>query len=212
MRSASTRSVTGARRRLPSWLLWTLLALSPLVTAAMVGAGLAVATGDPVATLSDEPWGPPPPLTDVGPAPLFVLENLREGGPSVSLADLRGRPTIVNVWASWCVPCRREMPILAALHEEVGDRVAFAGVNHQDERAAALAFVEETEVGYPSGFDPEGTVSRDYAMFGIPTTVFISPDGWILEQRTGEMDRAELEAAISRLFGVDVGAVDEGER
>ena len=71
---------------------------------------------------------------ELGPARRFDLENLREGGPRLRLADYRGRPVVVNVWASWCVPCRREMPVFEDAYRRYRDRVVFLGVNHQDSR------------------------------------------------------------------------------
>lgn len=135
-----------------------------------------------------------------GPAPGFDLENVRLGEPTVSLVDADGKPVVVNVWASWCPPCRREMPALAAAHRRFGDRVAFLGVNHQDTRDLAVELLDETGVIYPSGYDPEGSVALDYGLFGMPTTIFISADGELLERRTGEMTLLELESTIGRLF------------
>lgn len=135
-----------------------------------------------------------------GPAKAFALENLRQGGPTVSLAQYRGRPVVVNFFASWCVPCRREMPGFEAVYEKVGDRVAFVGVNHQDNREGALELLSDTGVRYPSGFDPDGKVAASYGLFGMPTTLFISDQGAVLERRTGEISEKELLAIIERLF------------
>jgi cytochrome c biogenesis protein CcmG/thiol:disulfide interchange protein DsbE len=159
-------------------------------------AGLAVAVGLLAIVLSREPATGPARQ----PAVTFELENVRREEPPVSLADYRGRPVVLNFFASWCVPCRREMPDFEAVHDRLGNRVAFVGVNHQDQRPAALDLLEETGVTYPSGFDPRGTVAGAYGLFGMPTTIFISPDGRVLERRTGEMSKRELEATIRRLF------------
>lgn len=135
-----------------------------------------------------------------GPAEPFDLENVRPGERRVALADVRGRPVILNVWASWCAPCRREMPALAAAHRKFGDRVAFLGVNHEDTRDLAIELLDETGASYASGFDPGGSVARDYGLFGMPTTIFIDADGQLLERRTGEMTLEEIEATVARLF------------
>lgn len=135
-----------------------------------------------------------------GPAPGFELKNLRPGAPPVSLAAAGGRPVVLNVWASWCTPCRREMPALAAAHGTFGDRVAFIGINHQDTRDHAIALLDGTGVAYPSGYDPEGSVALDYGLFGMPTTISISADRELLERRTGEMTDAEIASTIRRLF------------
>ena len=137
---------------------------------------------------------------DLGPAPRFDLENLREGGPRLRLADYRGRPVVVNVWASWCVPCRREMPVFEAAYQRYRDRVAFVGVNHQDSRRLALELVDETGVSYPSAYDPDGTVARSFGLFGMPTTLMVSPGGQLRLRRTGEMSRSELTEALDELL------------
>lgn len=165
-----------------------------LVTAALLG------------TLGWGLWstrsGERPPLTvkGKGDAPLFRLENVHRGQSDVELIDYRGRPVVVNFWASWCVPCRRELPGFAAVSEELEGKVAFVGVNHQDGRASGLEFLQQTGVRYPSGFDPKGDVAASYGLLGMPTTVFVSAEGKLLERRTGEISRKELEQTIERLF------------
>ncbi|MGH2695754.1 MAG: TlpA family protein disulfide reductase [Actinomycetota bacterium] len=179
------------------------LAIVPIVAATAVAVLLAPSAQRELRDLTD---GGPSRATNRGPAPAFALDNLVEAASPVALDDYRGRPVVLNFWASWCVPCRREMPVLADGHRRVGDRVAFVGINHQDRRSDALELLADTGVTYPSGFDPDGGVARAYAIFGLPTTVFISADGEILEQRTGELSTQQLEAALGRLFGVDARA------
>lgn len=198
MRHASQKAVTGperprpeerqAGRRLRRRLILLLggLAAVGLVVAAALGARTSLRA--PTAVAGD------------GKAVSFTLDNLRPGGPPVSLADYRGRPLVLNFFASWCVPCRREMPGFEVVHDRIGDRVAFLGVNHQDQRGAALDLIEETGVSYLSGFDPRGTVAAAYGLYGMPTTIFISPAGEVLERRTGEVSEGDLEATIDRLF------------
>ncbi len=129
-------------------------------------------------------------------APTFAVADLGDPDRTIELADYRGEPIILNFWASWCVPCRREMPALQATHQELGDAVTFIGINHQDDRDAAMDLLAEVGVTYSSGFDPEGKVAAGYGLFGMPTTVFISPDGAIVAQHTGELSRSELEQVI----------------
>lgn len=161
------------------------------VIAVVVAAILTARTGIPSA----------PVVEGRGPAPAFELENVRRGEAPVSLAAARGRPVVLNFWASWCVPCRREMPSFQAAHEAAKQRVSFLGVNHQDQRGPALSLLAETGVRYPSGFDPAGEVALAYGLYGMPTTIFISADGEVVGRRTGEMSRTELEATMARLFG-----------
>lgn len=135
-----------------------------------------------------------------GTARSFRLPNLVEGQPDVDLAQVRGRPALVNFWASWCIPCRKEMPAFEAVYERVSGRVAFLGVNHQDSRQLALQFLGETGVRYPSGYDPDGRVAASFGLFGLPSTIFISPAGKIVERRTGPFTEHDLQATIDRLF------------
>ena len=132
-------------------------------------------------------------------APTFDVPALAGDG-HIRLAAFRGRPVVLNFWASWCVPCRREMPAFQAVHERMGDRVAFVGMNNQDSRHDALNLLRETGVRYPSGYDPEGKVARAYRLIGMPTTVFVSADGRVVGTRTGELSRARLEEAIADVF------------
>ncbi len=133
-------------------------------------------------------------------APTFSLPDLRDSAARIELADYRGRPVVLNFWASWCVPCRREMPHLEEVHREQGERVAFIGINHQDGRSPALDLLAQTGVTYPSGHDPEGKVAPAYRLLGMPSTVFISPSGKVVAVRTGEMSRPQLEDAIRTVF------------
>ncbi|MDQ3680612.1 MAG: TlpA family protein disulfide reductase, partial [Actinomycetota bacterium] len=134
-------------------------------------------------------------------APDFSLPDLRRPEGRVELAAYRGRPVVLNFWASWCVPCGREMPTFQAVSQQVGPRVAFVGVNHQDGRSAALRLLADTGVTHPAGYDPDGKVAASFSLVGMPTTVFISSTGQVLATRTGEMSRTQLEKAIEDLFG-----------
>lgn len=133
-------------------------------------------------------------------AAAFELPDLREGAPAVSLAALSGKPVVLNFFAAWCAPCVKELPAFQAVAEQIKG-VAFIGIDHQDSRRAAQELLEDTGVEFPAGYDPEGNVARAYGLRGMPTTVFISAGGRILERRTGEMSGSELRQAISRHFG-----------
>ena len=130
-------------------------------------------------------------------APTF---HLRDPQHTIDLADYAGRPVVLNFWASWCVPCRREMPAFQALHDQLGERVAFVGIDHQDGRTPALALLADTGVTYPTAHDPAGDVAQAYGLYGMPTTVFISPSGERLATRTGEIRADELERTIRQLL------------
>lgn len=141
-----------------------------------------------------------------GPAPPIELVRLDEpsggGEGTVSLAALRGRPVVVNFFASWCVPCRKELPAFRDVAERYEGRVAFLGVNHQDTRSGGRAMLDEFDVPYAAGYDPKGEVAVEYGLFGMPSTVFVSAEGELLERHTGELSAAQLEESIDRLFGI----------
>ena len=134
------------------------------------------------------------------PAPAFVLGDVRRPEAVVALEKFRGRPVVVNFWASWCPPCLREMPAFERVHQREGGRIGFVGVNHRDDRDSALRLLGRTGVTYPSGFDPDGQVADSYRLVGMPTTVFVSPSGRVVATRRGEMSERQLEATIDKLF------------
>jgi cytochrome c biogenesis protein CcmG, thiol:disulfide interchange protein DsbE len=117
------------------------------------------------------------------------------------LDALRGFPVVVNKWASWCQPCRREFPYLQRLSARFGKRVAFIGVDADDSNAAARTFLEEFPVPYPSFTDPDQDISRLLgASAGFPATAFYDAGGQRVFVRQGEYaSQAELAADIRRL-------------
>ena len=114
------------------------------------------------------------------------------------LADLRGHPVVVNQWGSWCPPCRAEFPFFAESAEAHAADVAFVGVDIQDDRGAAEAFLEEFPTPYPHIFDEDTNAVRSIEWRGVsPTTWFIDEQGEVLHQRPGAYPgREELEADI----------------
>ncbi|MDO9378180.1 MAG: TlpA disulfide reductase family protein [Nocardioidaceae bacterium] len=126
------------------------------------------------------------------------------GGPAVSLAGLRGTPTVVNLWASWCEPCRDELPVLARLHERAGDRLRVIGVDYQDgDPAAALELAASAGVSYPSVSDPDGTLRDALRVVALPQTVFVDADGTVtaVERRPFDSDAA-IDAVVEEHLGV----------
>lgn len=127
--------------------------------------------------------GPPPgsasvdKVVDAGMAPDFTLPSVYAGRPPVHLAGLVGHPVVVNFWGSWCIPCKTELPVLAAAAKAEGARVRFVGVDLEDTRGGAQAMLRRYGVPYPSGFDPSDSVASRFAVVGTPTTVFIDSRG-----------------------------------
>ena len=115
-------------------------------------------------------------------APDFTLEAL--DGSQLTLSELRGHPVMLNLWASWCLPCRVEMPAIERVyrrHREDGLVVVGLNVTAQDSEAAARAFVQEFELSFPIVLDRDGAASARYELMGLPSTYFIDREGVIRE-------------------------------
>lgn len=112
-------------------------------------------------------------------APNFTLTTL-DGG-TVSLASLKGRPVVVNFWASWCVPCREEAPLLRELAEkQSADGLAIVGIAFQDRENDAKAFKQEYGLAFPTALDPNSEIAIEYGVGGVPETFIIDPSGKIV--------------------------------
>jgi DsbE subfamily thiol:disulfide oxidoreductase len=108
-----------------------------------------------------------------------------------------GNVLVINVWADWCAPCRREQPQLVRLADRFrGDGVRFLGINYQDDRDAARAWVREFGVSYPSLFDPSGRSAADLGFPALPDTYVVDPGGTIRWVVYGETDERELAGLI----------------
>jgi len=126
-------------------------------------------------------------IKDQSPAPEFTLPNL--GGGKVRLRDFRGKLLMLNFWASWCVPCREEMPAMERLYRKYTDRgFVILGVNLQDDKKSAAAFVKELKITFPIAFDPKGEVGRLYGAWGLPATYLIDSNGIALARAWGPAD------------------------
>jgi cytochrome c biogenesis protein CcmG, thiol:disulfide interchange protein DsbE len=121
-----------------------------------------------------------------------------DGGGSASLADYDGRPLVLNFFASYCVPCAREMPALQRVADELG-RVAVVGMNLADEEDAARALVEQTGVTYDLGRDPDGDLAEALGVVNLPTTVFATADHRVVEVHTGALEEGQLREKMTRL-------------
>lgn len=133
--------------------------------------------------------------------PLPPLGGETIGGGPLDPADLAGKVVVVNVWATWCGPCRREQPILQRVWERYRDRgVAFVGIDWRDDRAAARAWVEEFGVTYPSLWDPSGAWADDLGWLGAPTTYLADRSGTIRYRIEGAVEEADLVRLIEELL------------
>ena len=133
--------------------------------------------------------------------PLAVVELVDLDGMTRSSLEFTGRPLVVNFWYASCEPCKREMPLLAEFFDERGDEVAVLGVNMGDTRTVAANFAQNHEVGFPVLLDDEGVLSSAMRIGLAPTTLFVAPDGTVIDQVAGELTRDELEDAVARISG-----------
>ena len=135
--------------------------------------------------------------------PGLVLDCLG-GGPPVHLAGLPGEPTVINLWASWCGPCKKELPHFAKADRELGDRVQILGIDFaDDEPDAALELAKRAGVAYPLLFDPKSSVKADLKVVGLPQTVFVDAQGTIVAtERRAYRSYDDLTSAISKHLGV----------
>jgi peroxiredoxin len=118
------------------------------------------------------------PLQSGAPAPAFQLNS--NSGKPLALADFKGQIVLLNFWASWCGPCRQEMPILEQLNRQYhGKGVALLGVNVEPDSAAAVQWLKATPVTFPILFDTDSKVSKLYEVAGMPNTVIIDRKGLV---------------------------------
>lgn len=178
------------------------------------------ATGDPtspavtapaqdLAALRDQYGIPPCPAPGPGGEvrlglPAVDLPCL-DGSGTLDLATLRGRPTVVNLWATWCGPCREEAPYLAEVAADLEGRVAFLGVDVADpDPAAALTFAGEQAWTYPHVADPDRRFVAALGVNGLPQTLFVGADGLIVHRHVGPVTSAgQLDALVAEHLGVD---------
>lgn len=132
-------------------------------------------------------------------APDFTLASL--DGEPIRLADLRGRPVIVNFWASWCGPCIEEFPLLrdAAARYET-DGLAVVGIVYRDRSEAAREFMQRQGGTWPAAMDPGERVATAYGVVGPPETYFIDRDGIIVARNIGQIAPAMLDAQLAAII------------
>jgi peroxiredoxin len=133
------------------------------------------------------------------PAPDFALPTL--AGETVRLSDFKGRPVLVNFWATWCGPCRSEFPDFQKAAVDNADKLVIIGINNTttDQKEQIPAFLEEFSVTFPIVLDETGDTAKAYNILGLPTSIFIDRNGNVNEIFTGPINKAYIEAKLSEM-------------
>lgn len=150
--------------------------------------------------LAARPARPPAAHTAAGMAPSFSLPPAAAADRSpVSLSDLRGRPVVINFFASWCTACQAEAAALETAARRFAPGVAFVGVDVNDSKASIGTYIARHHLSYPVGFDHSGAVAAAYGVTGLPTTVFVSPTGQIVARHVGRVSPGGLDRQLARV-------------
>jgi cytochrome c biogenesis protein CcmG, thiol:disulfide interchange protein DsbE len=167
------------------------------------------ASADPAATTAvadvDTALDPCPEQPDRAAAGARTLPALAFdclGGGRLDLGRAPGTPTVLNLWGSWCAPCREEMPLLQSFAERAGDRVRVVGVVSKDGVPQADAFASDAGVTFPGAFDGEGRLMAELGINALPYTYFLDADGALVHTETGPVESvAELESLVAEHLG-----------
>jgi thiol-disulfide isomerase/thioredoxin len=130
-------------------------------------------------------------------APVPATELTLLDGSNVTLEQLAGQPVLLNFWATWCVPCRAELPALAGVAAAHADAdLAVIAVNLHEDAELAGAFLERIRVDLPAALDPDGALARAYGVVNLPTSILIGPDGTIVARHVGYLDETGITALL----------------
>jgi thiol-disulfide isomerase/thioredoxin len=154
---------------------------------------------------NQQPSEEQPPITDksadrsgVQSAPNFTLTNL--DSETVSLSDFKGKNVYLNFWASWCGPCKLEMPDLEKISQEYQDKdLVVLAVNVGENQNKVQAFMDANEFSFPVLLDPQGKAAKTYKVSSIPVSIFINEEGIIVNKKIGLMTHSQMKAYISEL-------------
>jgi cytochrome c biogenesis protein CcmG/thiol:disulfide interchange protein DsbE len=180
----------------------SLLAVGTLALAVLLGSGCGSSdegeNGGAPPNYAKALAGSPPPLAALHKQANDLLPGGREAYEK-RITALRGYPVVVNVWASWCAPCRFEFPVLQKLSAKYGKQVAFLGVNSEDSDDAAATFLREESVPYPSYTDPDKEIFDSLDAVGLPDTAFYDEAGELVYLKQGPYaEDSELEEDVRR--------------
>lgn len=168
----------------------TVLIVGGLITAALIGI---LFTG-----LGTNPNEIRSPLIGK-PAPTFALREVGTGN-TIDVNQFKGKPTVINFWATWCGPCWEEHPILVANARRLQPDVQFLGVVFQDEESKILGFLQQRGSGYPTVVDDAGKTAIAYGVGGVPETFFLDRNGVIVAKHNGPLSAEDLQANLQKVM------------
>jgi cytochrome c biogenesis protein CcmG, thiol:disulfide interchange protein DsbE len=176
------------------------LLLVALVAGACSRGGSAATTSGSTGPVLPSPSAVNATHTPLLPTDRFALPQLDYDEFQTLLAQLKGTPVVVNVWASWCGPCRKEAPNLAAAARRFGTRVQFLGIDIQDQRSPAQEFIRDSGWLYPSVFDPTSEIQHGLGFLGQPVTLFFDRSGRRIAVHSGPVPASVLAQEIRKLL------------
>lgn len=195
-----------ARRR-GARTLWVVLAALAVVVAACSGSGSddEAAAPEPADAAADDDAGATDSDTATGDSSgIGELVFLTDGGEESSLSEFYGQPLVVNFFASWCAPCRAELPDFEEVHVAAGDRVQIVGVSHDIDESSWKSLIDEVGVTFPTVFQPNQEIWESLDLFGMPSTVLITPDGEVVHVFQGPLNATLLTELIGEHLAVEV--------
>jgi thiol-disulfide isomerase/thioredoxin len=176
-----------------------------LSVAAIMGGGLVaykVTHKDDTAVLDNPGQAtgklPVAPKLDGKPLPNLTLQDF--SGAKKQLAELRGKPAVINVWQEQCVPCKDEMPAFERVHQAMGNRVRFVGINPQEEVEVARNFATKAGITYDLWRDESGEIYSPLKITSLPATLFVDATGTIVWSKSGPLTAEQLTAKINAVF------------
>ena len=186
------KMLTAIRKKSGRNFTWILVFVFVLALLALLGFGLLNQQGSGNVKV---PFSNPPPFT------LKLFNGYSwENKTEISPATVKGRPLIINFWASWYIPCRDEAPVLEKLWREYQPKeVVFVGIAYQDRQEDSLAFLKRYGIDYPNGPDTTGEISIEYGTTGIPETWFISAEGKVIHKYVRPVTEAVMRSFLDEL-------------
>lgn len=165
------------------------------LSACLTPTRITVVTPIPAGALPTRPAPAPTATLPPVPAPTFTLTTL--SGDSIALTDLQGRWVLINFWATWCLPCRTEMPDLQALADRYPNQLTILAINQREPRAIVESFVAELGLTFPILIDPDDATLVNYQVVNLPQSILIDPHGNMVYRQFGPINLTEVETRLT---------------